>query len=133
MSQRSLLLIKPNAMAHGHAGHIISLAEEAGFALRDCRIFSFTPAAAGEFYALHRGKEFFDRLINFTCSGPVLALIVERDHAVEALRNLIGDADPAKRARETIRGLYAEGITENAVHASDSEANAEREIALIFG
>ena len=133
MSQRSLLLIKPNAMAHGHAGQIISLAEEAGFAIRDCGIVSFTPEAAGEFYAMHRGKEFFDRLIGFTCSGPVMALILERDHAVEALRNLIGDADPAKRARETIRGLYAEGITENAVHASDSEANAEREIALIFG
>lgn len=133
MNQRSLLLIKPNAVLHHHVGHIISILEEAGFILGGIKEFQFTDQSAGEFYAIHRGKEFFERLIAFMCSGPTVALIVEKENAVDDLRELIGEVDPAKRHAGTIRDLYAEGITENAVHASDSEENALREISLVFG
>lgn len=133
MIQRSLLLIKPNAVKHRHAGHIISLAEEAGFQLLDTRLIQFTPESAAVFYAMHQGKEFFDRLMKFTCSGPTFALLLQKENAIADLRTLIGAVDPAQRAAGTIRDIYAEGITENAVHASDSAENAEREIGLIFG
>lgn len=132
MSGRSLLLIKPNAVAHRHVGQIISILENAGFRLTALKEFRFTPAEAREFYAQHRGKEFFDRLVKFMCSDFTIAAVVAKDNAVEELRRLIGAVDPAERERGTIRDLFAEGITENAVHASDSEANAEREIALLF-
>ena len=132
MNQRSLLLIKPNAVLHHHVGHIISILEEAGFSLGEIKEFQFSPESASVFYAIHRGKEFFGRLIAFMCSGPTIAVIVEKDNAVEDLRALIGEVDPAKRHSGTIRDLYAEGVTENAVHASDSAENAAREIGLIF-
>lgn len=132
MNQRSLLLIKPNAVKHHHVGHVISILEEAGFALAEIKEFQFTPESAGVFYDMHKGKEFYERLINFMCSGPTIALIVEKENAVEDLREIIGEVDPAKRQKGTIRDLYAEGVTENAVHASDSLENASREIALIF-
>ncbi|MBW6514936.1 MAG: nucleoside-diphosphate kinase [Candidatus Syntrophosphaera sp.] len=132
MSQRSLLLIKPNAVLHHHVGHVISILEEAGFELDQIKEFQFTPEAAAVFYEAHKGKGFYERLIAFMCSGPTIALIVEKDNAVEDLRELIGEVDPARRKPGTIRDLYAEGVTENAVHASDSLDNAEREIALLF-
>lgn len=133
MTDRSLLLIKPNAVQHHHVGHIISIVEEHGFKLRDIRIFQFNPASADEFYSVHRGKEFFERLIRFMCSGETVALLLERHDAVHLLRELVGDADPAKREPHTIRARYAEGITENAVHGSDCDESAKREIKLIFG
>jgi len=133
MTDRSLLLIKPNAVQHHHVGHIISIVEDHGFKLRDIKIFQFSPPSAEEFYTAHRGKEFFERLISFMCSGETIALLLERNDAVELLRELVGDADPAKRAPHTIRASYAEGVTENAVHASDSIEAAKREIKLIFG
>lgn len=132
MIGQTLLIIKPNAFAHRHAGHIISLVEEAGFFLRQARVFTFTPEAAAEFYHIHQGKEFFDRLIKFTCSAPVFALLLEKENAVQDLRKLVGEADPAKREAGTIRDIYAEGITANAVHASDSIDNAKLEIGLVF-
>jgi len=133
MIDRSLLLIKPNAVQHHHVGHIISIVEEHGFQLRDIKIFQFTNASAEVFYEAHRGKEFFDRLIKFMCSGVTVALLLERNDAVEQLRELVGDADPTVRDPNSIRDRYADGITENAVHGSDSIEAAKREIRLIFG
>ncbi len=133
MTRQTLLLIKPNAFMHHHVGHIISILEEAGFSLLRMKEFQFTPESAAVFYHIHQGKEFFDRLIAFMCSAPTVALLLEKENVVEDLRELIGEVDPAKRKPGTVRDLYAEGVTENAVHASDSEANAEREIGLIFG
>ncbi|MGC9361555.1 MAG: nucleoside-diphosphate kinase [Candidatus Syntrophosphaera sp.] len=132
MSERSLLLIKPNAVEHHHVGHIISILEEAGFELEEIKEFQFTPESAGVFYAMHQGKDFYDRLISFMCSGPTIGIIVKKDNAIEGLREIIGAVDPQERKPGTIRALYAEGVTENAVHASDSRENAKREIGLIF-
>jgi len=132
MIEQTLLLIKPNATLHKHAGEIISIIENQAFVLRDIRIMKFDRDSAAVFYQEHLGKEFYARLIDFMCSGTTLALLLEKENAVEALRDLIGDTNPAKRRKGTIRDLYAEGITENAVHASDSPAHAQREISLIF-
>lgn len=133
MTERSLLLIKPNAVVHHHVGQIIAILEEAGFQLADMKEFQFDPELAREFYTAHIGKGFFDKLVEFMCSGATVGLIVEKDDAIAELRELIGEVDPARRKPGTIRDLYAEGITENAVHASDSPESAQREIAIIFG
>ncbi|HOH47412.1 MAG TPA: nucleoside-diphosphate kinase [Candidatus Cloacimonadota bacterium] len=133
MSDKTLLLIKPNAIMHKHAGEIISMVESQAFVLRDIKILKFTQELAASFYLEHKGKEFYDRLLAFMCSGPTIALLLEKHDAVSSLRELVGDTDPAKRKTETIRYRFAEGITENAVHASDSPEHAKREIRLIFG
>ncbi len=133
MNEQSLLLIKPNAVHHRHIGHIISIVEDRGFIIRNIKIFQFTPDSAREFYRDHRGKEFFERLVSFMISGPTVALLLEKKNAMAELRELVGDADPGKRNPDTIRSIYAEGITENAVHASDNMDSAYREINLIFG
>ena len=133
MNQQTLLLIKPNAVMHKHAGNIISIIETKAFLLRDIKVMQFTPETAAAFYQEHLGREFYDRLIKFMCSGTTIALLLEKANAVADLRELVGDTDPAKRKPGTIRHLYAEGITENAVHASDSPEHAQREIRLIFG
>jgi len=133
MSDKSLLLIKPNAIMHKHAGEIISMVESHAFLLRDIKILKFTPETAASFYQEHKGKEFYDRLIAFMCSGPTIALLLEKHDAVNSLRDLVGDTDPAKRKEHTIRYRFADGVTENAVHASDSIDHAKREIRLIFG
>jgi nucleoside-diphosphate kinase len=132
MNEQSLLLIKPNAVEHHHVGHIISMVEDYGFVLTNIKTFKFTRERAEEFYEMHRGKEFFERLVTFMCSGVTIAILLERQEAVSRLRELVGDADPGKRKPDTIRAMYADGVTENAVHASDSPEAASREISLVF-
>ena len=132
MNEQTLLLIKPNAVHHRHVGHIISIVEESGFIIRNIKIFVFTQDSAAEFYRDHQGKEFFNRLIDFMVSGPTVALLLEKKNAVHELRTLVGEADPNHRQHGTIRDIYAEGVTENAVHASDTILSAHREIRLIF-
>ncbi|NLW18655.1 MAG: nucleoside-diphosphate kinase [Candidatus Cloacimonetes bacterium] len=133
MTSQTLLLIKPNAIEHRHVGHIITILEESGFHILKVKDLQFTAQGAGEFYAMHQGKDFFDRLVKFMISGPNIALLLEKENAVEELRKLVGSAIPQEREPGTIRHLYAEGIAENAVHASDTDENARREIKLIFG
>lgn len=133
MIEQTLLLIKPNAVLHKHAGEIISIIESHAFVLRNIKVIQFDRHFAALFYEEHRGKEFFERLLDFMCSGTTIALLLEKENAVSALRELVGDANPSKRKSGTIRDIYAEGITENAVHASDSLDHAKREIALVFG
>lgn len=133
MNEQSILLIKPNAVEHHHVGHIISIVEDNGFVMTNIKTMKFSRELAEDFYAMHRGKEFFERLVSFMCSGVTIAILLERNEAVMRLRDLVGDADPAKRTPGTIRSLYADGVTENAVHASDCIESAKREIKLVFG
>ncbi len=132
MNEQSLLLIKPNAVLHRHIGHVISIVENKGFIIRNIKVFQFTSDLAAEFYREHQAKGFYGRLINFMVSGPTVAVLLEKTNAVSELRDLVGDAEPEKREPHTIRAIYAEGVTENAVHASDSISSAIREIELIF-
>lgn len=132
MIEKTLFLIKPNAVAHKHVGHIITMVEQQGFYISEIRKFSFTPDLAAEFYAEHIGKPFYPRLVDFMCSGDTIGLILEKENAIHDLRELIGDVEPAKRKPHTIRAKYGEGVTENGVHASDCPVSAAREIPIIF-
>lgn len=133
MSEQSLLLIKPNAVRHGHIGHIISLIEHGGYHLCDLKLFRFDAALAERFYAEHVGKDFFAKLVDFMASDDTVAIVVQKENAIHDLRELIGAVQPELRKPGTIRFLYGEGVTENGVHASDSLASAKREIEVIFG
>ena len=132
MKEKSLLLIKPDAVRNKHIGHIITILEENDFHFCALKLFRFDRELAENFYAEHRGKDFYENLLNFMMSDFTVAIIVQKENAVQELRDLIGDVNPAIRKPRTIRYLYAEGITENAVHASDSVISAKREIGIIF-
>jgi nucleoside-diphosphate kinase len=132
MTGQTLLLIKPNATAKGHIGEIITIIEQNNYEIRQLKSFRFDLDLANAFYEEHVGKEFFARLVKFMTSGLTVAALLVKENAVSDLRALIGDTNPEKRKPGTIRYLYADSITENAVHASDSPKHAKREIDLIF-
>ena len=130
---KTLAIIKPDAFAAGKAGKIIAHLEEAGFTLRAARVMHMTRAQAGAFYEVHRGRPFYDELVEFMTSGKCMPLLLERTNAVAELRTVIGATDPAEAAPGTVRKLYAESKGRNAIHASDSDDNATREAAFFFG
>ena len=128
----TLAIIKPDAVDAGKAGKILAHLEDAGFSVRQLRLTSLNRAQAEAFYAVHQGRPFFDELVEFMTSGPVIPMVLEADNAVVRLRETIGATDPAEAAPGTVRKLYAESKGRNAIHASDSDANAEKEIAFFF-
>jgi len=132
MSNRTLTMIKPDAMQKGHAGAILDMIIKAGFKIIALKQTKLSPEKAGEFYAVHRQRPFFGELVDFMSSGPIIAAILEKDNAVSDFRELIGATDPAKAAEGTIRKRYASSIGENAVHGSDSDENAKIEGDFFF-
>jgi nucleoside-diphosphate kinase len=128
----TLGIVKPDAVATGKTGRIVAHLQDAGFTLRAARLVRLTPAEAGAFYVVHRGRPFYPDLVAFMTSGPCLPLALERPDAVARLREVIGATDPAEAAPGTIRKLYAESKGRNAIHASDSDENARREVAFFF-
>ena len=129
---KTLAIIKPDAVASGKAGKILAHLEGAGFTIRSLRLTSLSPAQAGAFYAVHEGRPFYEELVDFMTSGPVIPIELEADGAVPKLRDTIGATDPAEAAEGTIRKLYAESKGRNAIHASDSDENAAVEIGFFF-
>lgn len=129
---RALTIIKPDAFGSGKAGKIIAHLEDAGFRILVARVLHLTEAQAGAFYEVHRERPFFGSLTRFMTSGPCMPIVLERDDAVAALRRTIGATDPAEADAGTVRQLYAESKERNAIHASDSDENAEREAAFFF-
>lgn len=129
---RTLAIIKPDAVASGKAGRILAHLEDAGFTVRALRMTRLTGTQAGEFYAVHRERPFYDSLVEFMTSGPVIPIVLEAEGAVPKLRETIGATDPAEAAEGTVRKLYAESKERNAIHASDSDENAANEIAFFF-
>ena len=129
---RTLAIIKPDAVAGGRTGQILAHLEREGFSIRAVRLARLTEAQAGAFYEVHRGRPFYAELVRFMTSGPCLPLALERADAVAHYRTVIGATDPAEAAPGTIRKLYAESKGRNAVHGSDSDENAAREIAFFF-
>lgn len=125
-------IIKPNAVRTGKTGPILALINESGFEIEALRMVRMTVAQAESFYAIHKGKSFFDGLIEFMTSGPVVVMILRHDNAVEEFRKLIGATDPSKAAPGTIRKIYAVSVQMNAVHGSDSAENAVREADFFF-
>ena len=128
----TLTIIKPDAFGANKAGKIIALLEEKGFRVRAARVMHLTKAQAGEFYAVHRERPFYGELVEFMTSGPCMPMVLEKDNAVLALREAIGATDPAEAAEGTVRKLYAESKGRNAIHASDSDENAQREARFFF-
>jgi len=129
---RTLAIVKPDAFGSGKAGKIIAHLEDAGFRILIARVLHLTEAQAGAFYEVHRERPFFGSLTRFMTSGPCMPIVLERDDAVAALRRTIGATDPAEADAGTVRQLYAESKERNAIHASDSDENAEREAAFFF-
>ena len=128
----TLAIIKPDAVAAGNSGRILTHLEQAGFRLRAARLVRLSVPQAEGFYEVHRERPFFRSLVTFMTSGPALALALEKDQAVSALRDVIGATDPAEAKAGTIRKLYAQSKERNAIHASDSPENAAREVAFFF-
>ena len=129
---RTLAIIKPDAIASGKAGAILAHLQREGFTVRAARLTRLSAAQAGAFYEVHRGRPFYDDLVAFMTSGPCLPMALERADAVAHYRAVIGATDPADAAEGTVRKLYAESKGRNAVHGSDSDENAAREIAFFF-
>lgn len=126
-TNRTFTMIKPDAVANGHIGAIINDITNAGFKIIALKYIKLTPEKAGEFYAVHQGRPFYNDLVSFMSSGPIVAAILEKDNAVEDFRTLIGATNPADAAEGTIRQKYAKSIDANAVHGSDSDDNAQIE------
>jgi nucleoside-diphosphate kinase len=129
---RTLTIIKPDAFNSGKGGQIIAHLEKAGFKVIASRVMRLTEPQAQEFYAVHRERPFFTPLVRFMTSGKCMPIVLERADAVAALRKTIGATDPAEAEAGTIRKLYAESKERNAIHASDSDENAERESKFFF-
>ncbi len=128
----TLAIIKPDAVAAGKAGKVLAHLEAAGFRVCAARMVRLTTVQAEAFYAVHRERPFFRSLVAFMTSGPCLPMALEREDAVAHLRTVIGATDPKEAAPGTVRALYAESKERNAVHASDSEENAAREVRFFF-
>jgi nucleoside-diphosphate kinase len=129
---QTLAIIKPDAVASGKAGKVLAHLEGAGFVVRAARLVRLSTAQAEAFYAVHRERPFYRSLVTFMTSGACLPLALERADAVAHLRAVIGATDPKEAAAGTVRALYAESKERNAIHASDSDENARREVGFFF-
>jgi len=132
MSNLTFGIIKPDAVRAGKHGAIIQRISDAGFGICGMKLIHQTRKQAEGFYAVHAGKGFYDELCDFMSSGPCVVLALEKDGAVKAWRDLMGATNPAEAAEGTLRKDFATSIGENAVHGSDSEENAQIEIAYFF-
>jgi len=125
-------MIKPDAVKNNHSGKIIDHVLTAGFSLKALKYIWLTKEQAGSFYEVHKERPFYNDLVSFMSSGPIIAAILEKENAVEDYRKIIGATDPQKAEAGTIRNLYAKSIDANAVHGSDSDENAKIEASYFF-
>ncbi len=131
-SNITFAMVKPGAMSRNLLGNIISVILDNGFTIKGLKLTKMSLELATQFYAVHRGLPFFEPLIEFMTSGPVVAMVLEKENAVAEFRHLIGSTDPDKAEPGTIRRMYAKSTRENAVHGSDSIENVYREMAFFF-
>ncbi len=132
MTNKTFAIIKPDAVKNNYSGKIIANILNSGFKILAARLTRMTLAQAKGFYVVHKGKPFFEELINFMSSGPCWILVLEKENAVGEWRKTIGDTNPADADEGTIRNLYATSLGENAVHGSDNDENAAIEIGFFF-
>jgi nucleoside-diphosphate kinase len=132
VNERTLAIIKPDAVARGAAGQILARIEQAGFTVLAIKMIRMTEADAAGFYAVHRERPFFRSLCTFMTQGPSIPMVLEGDNGIQRWRDLMGATDPAKAAAGTIRKEFASSIEANAVHGSDAPATAAFEIAYFF-
>ena len=132
MGNRTLAIIKPDAVGKGHTGKIMDRIISDGFTILGARLVYLTREKAEGFYAVHKERPFFNDLVDFMTSGPCMPMALEHEGAVNSFRTLIGATNPAEADEGTIRKDFAESVQNNAVHGSDSDKNAEKEIAFFF-
>ncbi len=125
-------MIKPDAVSAGHIGAILHQINAAGFEIIAMKYTKLSKLKAGEFYEVHKERGFYQELVDFMSSGPIVAAVLRKDNAVEDFRKLIGATDPSKAEAGTIRALFAKNIGENAIHGADSDENALREASFHF-
>jgi nucleoside-diphosphate kinase len=130
--ERTLILVKPDAFARNLTGEIIARFERKGLKLVALKLMTMTRELAQQHYAEHEGKPFFDELVSFITSGPLVAMVFEGEHAIEAARQVIGATNPLQATTGSIRGDYALEVGQNMVHGSDSPESAAREVKLFF-
>ena len=131
-TNRTFTMLKPDAVANGYIGAILEKITSAGFRIVAMKMTQLTKADAEAFYAIHAERPFFGELVEYMTSGPIVSAVLEKDNAVEDFRTLIGATNPAEAAEGTIRKMYAESISANAVHGSDSDENAAIEAVFHF-
>ena len=131
-TNRTFTMIKPDAVAAGNTGAITKMIEEAGFRILAMKKVLLSPDLAARFYVIHKSRPFYGELCAYMSSGPIVPMILEKESAVEDFRTLIGATDPKKADPGTIRALFAKSIDANAIHGSDSDANAEIESNFFF-
>ncbi len=130
--ERTLCIIKPDAVKKNVQGHIIQKILDAGFKILGMKMLRLSEAQAKAFYAVHKDKPFYKDLVEFMTSGLVITIALQKENAIADYRKLIGDTDPAKADEGTVRKLYATNVQENAVHGSDSVENGKIEVAFFF-
>lgn len=128
--EQTFTMIKPDAVERGESGHILARMEAAGFAIRRLKMVHLSTDEARQFYAVHTGKEFFEKLVAYMSSGPICVVVLEKENAILDLRKLVGATDPAKAEAGTIRKDFGIDTQRNAVHASDGVETAREEIAF---
>jgi len=131
-TNRTFTMLKPDAVQNGHIGAILDHITKAGFRIVAMKYTKLSTESAGKFYEVHKERPFYNDLVSYMSSGPIVAAILEKENAVEDFRKIIGATDPAKAEPGTIRNLYAKSIDANAVHGSDSDENAEIEGNFYF-
>ena len=131
--QKTYTMIKPDGVRNGHIGEIVNRFERAGLKIEEMRLEMVTPEQAKANYAEHEGKPFYEGLIAYVTSGPVVKMVVSGEGAVSKVRSLMGSTNPAEAAPGTIRGDFGLSMDENVIHGSDSTESAEREIGVFFG
>ena len=132
MSNKTFTMLKPDAVQNNYIGPILAKINEAGFRIVAMKYTRLSLDQAGNFYAVHKERPFYKDLVSYMSSGPIVAVILEKNNAVEDFRTLIGATDPTKAAPGTIRNLFAKSIEANAVHGSDSDENAVQEGSFFF-
>jgi nucleoside-diphosphate kinase len=132
MNNLTFAIIKPDAINAGKAGHVLAKINEAGFEISALKMLRLNRIQAESFYEVHKGKPFFEGLVEYMTSGPVIVMVIRHENAVEYFRKIIGSTDPAKAEQGTIRKLFGTSVQMNAVHGSDCDENAIRESDFFF-
>jgi nucleoside-diphosphate kinase len=130
--ERSLFIIKPDAVRRSLIGQILAMVEGSGLKVAELRLLRLTPDDAGGFYRVHEGKHFFEKLVAYMSSGESVVAVIEGENAIQRLRAVCGVTDPSKASEGTIRASFGINITMNSVHASDSPASADQEVSFFF-
>ena len=129
---KTLAMIKPEAVAEGNIGAILDMMSKGGFKIKALKLLQLSEERAKAFYAVHAERPFYHDLVNYMISGPIIATVLEKDNAVQAFRDFIGATNPAEAAEGTIRAIYGRSLESNAVHGSDSDENAVIESEFHF-